>query len=102
MSFLDDQPHSDVLLGSSSSNDENVEIHDDVEIESDVSQDSEAETEEMSEVVTIMGQSFDYDSSADLEDLDLQGSYSIPFVRYVISILPFRRFIPNPETSILV
>lgn len=85
---LDEQPPSDVLLGSSSSNDENVEIHDDVDIESDVSQDSEAETEEMSEVVTIMGQSFDYDSSA--EDLELHGSYSIPLLITVISGLsPF-------------
>ena len=58
----------------------------------------------MSEVVTIMGQSFDYDdSSADLEDLDLQGSYSITSVSSVISdISPFRRIIPNPKTSVLI
>ncbi|KAI6651641.1 E3 ubiquitin-protein ligase HUWE1-like [Oopsacas minuta] len=80
----DDQPPSDVLLGSSSSNDEH-EIPDDVEIESDVSQDSDAETEEMSEVVTIMGQSYDYDSSADLEDLDLQDDL-FPILRREYSI----------------
>ena len=66
MSFYTDEPApSDVLLGSTSSNEEQDGIPEGIEIESDVTLDSEAETEEMSDVTTFMGQHLGYDTAFD-------------------------------------